>query len=224
VGRDLVVRTFTSAAELERALCEGVEEAGESSSGRLLALAVGSTTLPLYRRLDPDRLERVTPLPVDELVPEPADPSRSFSARLARALPAPLAARMRAIRPGSDPEACARSLEREIAAGSLAACVLGLGPDGHVAMNQPGSGRDTTVRVVDLAPENLARLGDVAPARRCLTLGVATLLAAERIFLVALGPGKAGALERVLEGPPGVDVPASWLRLHPACEVLVGPD
>jgi glucosamine-6-phosphate deaminase len=75
--------------------------------------------------------------------------------------------------------------------------------------------------VVDIAPENLARLGDVAPARRCLTLGIATLLSAERLFLVVAGAGKRRALERIAAGPASPEVPASWLRLHPACDALV---
>jgi len=99
--------------------------------------------------------------------------------------------------------------------------VLGLGPDGHIALNQPGSPVDSRTRIVEIEPENLARLGDVAPATRALTLGVATLLAACEIVLVVDGAEKQAALERVLEGPPGDDVPASLLHGHPRCSVFV---
>jgi glucosamine-6-phosphate deaminase len=75
--------------------------------------------------------------------------------------------------------------------------------------------------VVEIAPENLARLGDVAPARRALTLGMATLLRARQLVLVVDGPDKHDALARVLDGPEGNDVPASLLRGHAQLAVLV---
>ncbi len=192
-----------------------------------MALAVGRTTLPHYRRLDEsldetgDALAGRIFLPVDELVPPPANRELAFGARLRDALPAGLSVRYRPLRVREDPEAEAAQLDRALEDLGLAVCVLGLGPDGHVAMNQPGSAADSPARVVDIAPENLARLGDVAPARRALTLGMATLLRARQLVLVVDGPGKHDALTRLLDGPEGNDVPASLLRRHAQLAVLV---
>ena len=191
-----------------------------------MALAVGNTTLPHYRRLDEsdDVLAGSILLPVDELVPPPASGELAFGARLRDALPPGLSTRYRPLRVREDPEAEAAQLDRELEDLGLAVCVLGLGPDGHVAMNQPGSAADSPARVVEIAPQNLARLGDVAPARRALTLGMATLLRARQLVLVVDGPDKHEALARVLDGPEGSDVPASLLRGHAQLAVLVcGP-
>ena len=212
---------FPSARLLGNQLCAEIE-AGASAEGRLIALAVGRSTLPHYAGLDPDAaaLEEKVFLPVDELVPAPARSRKSFSAQLRAGMPAKLSEVVYEIEVG-DPAQAALGLERRIEASGLALCVLGLGPDGHVAFNQPGSGPETRTRVVEILPENLCRLGEVAPATHALTLGIASLLAAERIVLVVDGSGKERALERVIEGPEGSDLPASWLRSHRDCQVLV---
>ncbi len=185
-----------------------------------MALAVGRTTLPHYRVLG-DALAGKIVLPIDELVPPPARGELAFGAQLRDALPPSLLTRYRPLRVHGDPEAEAAQLDRELEELGLAVCVLGLGPDGHVAMNQPGSAADSPARVVEIVPENLARLGDVAPARRALTLGMATLLRARQLVLVVDGPDKQAALARVLEGPEGDDVPASLLRGHAQLAVFV---
>jgi glucosamine-6-phosphate deaminase len=56
---------------------------------------------------------------------------------------------------------------------------------------------------------------------RAITLGLAEILAAERILLVVTGAAKAGILRRALLEPPCPEVPASWLQVHPRLEVLV---
>jgi glucosamine-6-phosphate deaminase len=93
--------------------------------------------------------------------------------------------------------------------------VLGLGPDGHFAFNQPPTPFDAPTRLVDLAPANLARLGPVDPARSALTLGVTTVLSAGAVLVIASGPGKAEALAHLLNGPEDPAWPVTWLRRHP---------
>lgn len=190
-------------------------DAASASAARYVALAVGDSTLPLYADLPCPHAawdsKRIVPL--DELVPAPRDPSRSFSSRLTRALPSGLRDLLDPIS-ASDPEDEAARIERAIDTDGLAACVLGLGPDGHIAFNQPGSDAGTLTRVVEIAPDNLARLGDVAPASRAITLGVGTILRAEHIALIVGGQGKDDALWRALHGPEGADSPVSWLRRH----------
>src|SRR5438132_7999188 len=138
-----------------------VSAALASHTGRFVALAVGESTLPLYAELDatdPGWTGRSI-TPVDELVPPPADPTRRFSARLAGALPGELRGRLVPIDVNGDPPRRATELDGRLRAEGLAAVVLGLGPDGHFAFNQPPTPLDAPARVVDLAPANLARLG-----------------------------------------------------------------
>ena len=194
--------------------------------GRFVALAVGQSTLPLYAGLTsvgPGWAGRSI-MPVDELVPPPADPDRAFSARLATALPAELRARLVPIDvAGDDPGLRAIALDARLRVEGLAAVVLGLGPDGHFAFNQPPTPPDAPSRVVPLAPANLARLGPVEPSNSALTVGVATVLGAGAVLVVASGPGKQDALDHLLHGPEDPAWPATWLRRHPNLTVATGP-
>jgi glucosamine-6-phosphate deaminase len=231
---DVRLVSCSDRAALAEATAAFVREALAFHTGRFVALAVGDSTLPLYARLgvnDPEWAGRAI-TPVDELVPPPADPARRFSARLAAALPEALRPRLMPIDVGgdSDPRAAeldaglrATELDARLQAEGLAAVVLGLGPDGHVAFNQPPTPVDAPTRVVDLAPANLARLGPVAPSHSALTMGVATILAAGSVLVVAAGPGKAQALDQLLTGPEDPAWPVTWLRRHPHLTVAVTP-
>lgn len=202
-----------------------VGEALAAHPGRFVALAVGDSTLPLYGQLDdlgPAWAGRAI-MPVDELVPPPVDPGRRFSARLADALPQTLRQRLVPIEVDDDPELQAIVLEARLRAEGLAAVVLGLGPDGHFAFNQPPSPIDARTRVVPLAPANLFRLGAVEPSKSALTIGVTTVLAAGSVLVVASGPGKNEALDHLRDGPEDPAWPVTWLRRHSRLTVAIGP-
>jgi glucosamine-6-phosphate deaminase len=123
--------------------------------------------------------------------------------------------------PGAaDPDEHIRAFADAIGrAGGLDLCVLGIGVNGHIAFNEPGSGADSRARAVDLAPASrqahAASFGSLArvPARG-MTLGVADLLAARSILMMAQGAGKAAILREAIEGPMTSAVPASWLQAH----------
>lgn len=116
-----------------------------------------------------------------------------------------------------------------VARGGLDLAVVGLGANGHVGLNEPGSTRHAPTRRVELAPptiERAARYGDGAdPAPTWgVTLGMAELLAAREVWLLVTGAHKAPILKRVLEGPVGAEAPASLLREHPRLLVLADED
>ena len=217
------MRRCSDRAALAAEVTGFVHRALAADRGRFVALAVGDSTLALYAGLDaadPAWDGRVV-MPVDELVPPPADPERRFAARLAAALPEGLRPRLGPIEvdgPGG-PARRAAELDDRLRADGLCCTVLGLGPDGHFAFNQPPTPVDAPSRVVDLAPANLARLGPVEPARSALTLGVSTVLGAGAVLVVAAGPGKEEALHRLLAGPEDPAWPVTWLRRHPRLTV-----
>jgi glucosamine-6-phosphate deaminase len=215
----------SDALALGRETTRFVREALGRHPGRYVGLAVGDSTLALYGRLDELGAAWAgrSIMPVDELLPPPADADRRFSARLAAALPEDLRPRLVPIDTDGDPELHAIHLDARLRAEGLAAVVLGLGPDGHVAFNQPPTPADAPTRVVPVAPANLIRLGDVGPSCSALTLGLSTLLSAGSVLLVAAGPGKAAALERLLEGPEDPAWPVTWLRRHRRLTVAIGP-
>ncbi|HWV25106.1 MAG TPA: glucosamine-6-phosphate deaminase [Thermomicrobiales bacterium] len=118
-----------------------------------------------------------------------------------------------------DPAAAAEGYEQAISdAGGLELAVIGLGPNGHVAFNEPGSAIDARTRVIDLTQEsrdqNAAYYeeGAVVP-EQAMTMGLGTILAARRIVMIVSGEGKAEIVREALEGPMTADVPGSWLRL-----------
>ena len=105
-------------------------------------------------------------------------------------------------------------------AGGLDLCVLGIGVNGHIAFNEPGSPPDSIARVVELTHSSreahAATFGSLAavPARG-MTLSVADLLDARRIIVLAFGGRKAAIVRRAIEEPETEDGPASWLQSHP---------
>jgi glucosamine-6-phosphate deaminase len=103
-------------------------------------------------------------------------------------------------------------------AGGLDLCLLGIGGNGHIAFNEPGSSFDSRTRVVALADDSRAAVagafrGEAVPTR-ALTMGIATILAARRCVLLAYGAGKAGVIARAIQDPPTPALPASALQLH----------
>jgi len=103
------------------------------------------------------------------------------------------------------------------ARGGLDLAVLGLGPNGHVGYNEPGSGVDSRTRVVTLTPESREQAsayweGSLSIPNQAMTMGVGTLLESKQIVLLVTGEAKAGILRRTIEEPISTDVPASLLR------------
>lgn len=120
---------------------------------------------------------------------------------------------------------CAECEETIARAGGLDLVMLGLGPNGHIASNEPGSAFDSRCRPVQLLPSTVAYVltdpviqGPVSD--RAVTLGIGTILDAREVIVLVSGAGKREPLQKMLDGPITPDVPASALRRHPRCVVL----
>jgi glucosamine-6-phosphate deaminase len=117
-----------------------------------------------------------------------------------------------------DLDAAAAEYEEAIAAlGGLDLAILGLGPNGHIGYNEPGSSAGSRTRLIALTPESRSQAsayweGAVPIPDRAMSMGVGTLLEAKQIVLLVIGEAKADMLRRTLEDPMSADVPASWLR------------
>ena len=115
--------------------------------------------------------------------------------------------------------------ERDIAAaGYLGLTFLGLGRNGHIGFNEPGTPLDSRTRVVELTASTRAANAALFPGRnvpeQALTIGIGTILESKRIVLLASGAGKREAIERLRAGAVSVDFPASALWTHPDVTVL----
>lgn len=132
---------------------------------------------------------------------------------------------------GPDPQApdlraeCVR-YEQEVRAAAIGLQILGIGSNGHIAFNEPGTPFDSVTRVVELSAQTRddnARffpVGHPVPVQ-AMTQGIATILAASELLLVACGAGKASAVAQAVEGPITDTVPASALQLHSNVTVVL---
>lgn len=125
-----------------------------------------------------------------------------------------------------DTELECRRYDKEIErCGGFDVVVLGIGRNGHIAFNEPGSSFDSKTRRVELADDTKRAVaegfgieaGDIAGA---LTVGIATILRSERVLLLATGGEKAPALADSLNGPPDPACPASALGVHGEVTVI----
>ncbi len=121
---------------------------------------------------------------------------------------------------------CRAYEERIRAVGPLDHVLLGIGRTGHIGFNEPGSSLSSRTRLVRLDARTIADNARLAPPGsevpdHALTMGVATILEARAITLVALGAHKAEIVARALEGPVHADVTASYLQLHADVTVLL---
>jgi len=124
---------------------------------------------------------------------------------------------------------CRRFEEAITEAGGIDLQILGIGDNGHIGFNEPGSDIRSRTREVTLSPSTRAAnarfFGDdpeKVPARS-LSMGVGTILAAKKIILLAMTENKADAVAGAAEGVPTTDNPASFLRLHPDASFLLTP-
>lgn len=127
----------------------------------------------------------------------------------------------------SDVEAACADYEAEIhAAGGIDLQLLGIGADGHLGFNEPTSSLASRTRVKTLTEQtrndNKRFFGDIDDVpRHVLTQGIATILQARHLVLIAIGDGKAEPIARAVEGPVASMCPASAIQLHPHATVVI---
>ncbi len=128
----------------------------------------------------------------------------------------------------ADLASACEAYEQAIAdAGGVDLQILGIGTDGHIAFNEPGSSLASRTRIKTLTSQTRrdnARFfgGNVeAVPDHCLTQGIGTILQARHVLLVASGRGKAEAVHQLVEGPVSAMWPATALQLHPHVTVLL---
>ena len=231
--RLVVVRDYE---ELSREAARWVARRLLERPDLVLALPTGDTPIGMYRELV--RLHReglvdfsqVTAFNLDEYLGIPPDHSQSFASFMHRHLWDQVNLKKERVHiPASLPEdpdgECTRyeSLIQE--AGGLDLAVLGLGENGHIAFNEPGTPLESRTHVAQLSEETrraeAASFGGLERTpKRAITMGIRTIMNAWEVLLLVSGVEKAGVLSRTLSGPITPEVPASVLQLHPALTVL----
>jgi glucosamine-6-phosphate deaminase len=227
-------------AAIEREVAHEVAALVRARPETVLGVASGATPLGVWRELARLRrdegldLSRTRAFQLDEYLDLPPDDPRTFRAQLDETCFGPLGIPPdRAYVPhpapsGADEEA-ARYERAILDAGGVDLWILGVGRNGHVGFNEPGSDPASRTRAVELAPETRE---DAAPAfgglqhvpTRAITVGIATILSATRLRVLAFGPHKAAILRRALHHPISRAVPATFLRHHPGARWYLDPD
>lgn len=128
---------------------------------------------------------------------------------------------------GADPEADCAAYEAELSKYTVDVQVLGIGSDGHIAFNEPGCPFDSVTHLMDLTEQTRrdnARFfgGDINQVpKKAATMGLASIMRAKKIIMIATGENKADAVKGMMEGPKTVDCPASILQDHPEVYVFL---
>jgi glucosamine-6-phosphate deaminase len=125
------------------------------------------------------------------------------------------------------PAACAAYENAIRGAGGIDLQILGIGTDGHIAFNEPGSSLGSRTRIKTLTRQtrldNARFFGDDVESvpTHCLTQGLATIMEARHLVLVATGRRKAEAVHHLVEGAVSALWPATIVQLHPHVTVLL---
>lgn len=199
----------------------------------VLGLATGSTPVGVYQELirrhraGEVSFTNVVTFNLDEYYPMPAESPHSYRRFMWENFFEHIDIRPENVHipDGTTPRdavaAACRTYEANIhGSGGVDFQILGIGKTGHIGFNEPGSARDSRTRLVTL---DLVTRKDAAAdffgvdnvPREALTMGVATILEAQEIALLATGEHKATIIQRAVEGEPSGDVAATFLQEHP---------
>jgi glucosamine-6-phosphate deaminase len=195
----------------------------------VLALPTGNTMVPFYRIATEAQNQKDTKLNVsqwqcfnlDEYYPiteanQPYTFDSFMDQHFYSHLNEPVAFRKILNGRARDPlQECNRYEELIQERGGIDIAILGIGTNGHIAFNEPGSEFDSRTRLVELHPQTLmANFQGQALFTHAMTMGIGTLLSAKQIFVVALGKNKANAVKAAIQDVESRMCPASGLRRH----------
>jgi galactosamine-6-phosphate isomerase len=205
----------------------------------LLCTATGASPLGLYRRLDlpspghkehPARsFQRLRIIKLDEWIGVPANSEGTCELFLRKHLLNPLkipesnyiAFRPDAVHPDQECQRIQKLLDKQ---GPIDICILGMGKNGHIGFNEPGSPADSHCRVVRLSNSSrqhqMMQHMEQKPAYG-MTLGISEILNAKQIFLLVSGPGKKEARQQLLSGQVTPQWPVTFLHHHQNVSCLI---
>lgn len=220
---------FPTAQAVAEAVADRIADRLQTQPQLRLGLATGRTMKPLYAELQRRSLDwqHCQIFALDEYWGLSAQHPASFAAELHHHFCQPLGLRSdqvqflngAAIDPSQEAQ---RYRDRMAEAGGIDLQLLGLGENGHLAFNEPGSDRQSRLRWVQLSDrtrqQNAAAFGgdpEAVPSS-ALSLGLADILEARELLWLVTGANKAQILAQALHTAPTAAIPASYLQEHPA--------
>src|SRR6478752_6390643 len=229
----VIVEYDEIARTIAKRIAEIIRERRREGGHAVLGLATGSTPIGIYRELIKMHREEgldfsdVVTFNLDEYYPMRPDSIHSYHRFMRENLFNHINVKPENIHiprgdvPRDDVDVeCGKYEDAIKAAGGIDLQILGIGKTGHIGFNEPGSGIDSRTRRISL--DTVTRrdaagdfFGEDNVPTEAITMGVATIMEAREIALVATGEHKAAIIKRAVEGEPDPDVAATYLQQHP---------
>lgn len=218
-------------SNLDELYTRGMElfKEAKENGAKTFGLATGGTMIPLYEKICASDLDFSTyeSFNLDEYVGLPATHPESYVSFMKKHLfnQKPFAKSMLPNGEAKDAKAEAKAYEQKLQATTLDFQLLGIGENGHIGFNEPGTPFDAPTHVVTLTEstrEANARFFhsvDEVPTE-AITMGISSILRAKQIVLIAVGEKKRAALEAFIHGEKTIDVPVTALQDHANVIVL----
>ncbi|KRM78573.1 glucosamine-6-phosphate isomerase [Lapidilactobacillus dextrinicus DSM 20335] len=198
-------------------------KSGIENGAKVLGLATGSTPITLYNAMTSSDLDfsNMTSVNLDEYVGLPFDNDQSYHYFMKDNLFNKKPFKMSYVPDGmaADINAAAKEYDQIIEDNPIDVQILGIGRNGHIGFNEPGSAFDSLTHEVDLTQSTIdanarffANEDDVP--HKAISMGIGSILKSKKILLLAYGEDKADAIKATIEGPVTTDVPASALQNH----------
>lgn len=202
-----------------------------AAGAKVLGLATGSTPIPLYQEIVKSNLDfsDVTSVNLDEYVGLPVENEQSYDYFMREHL-----FNAKPFKQSFLPNGLAEDLQEEtkrydavIDSHPVDLQILGIGRNGHIGFNEPGTSFEITTHVVDLAQDTIqanSRFFDTIDdvPKQAISMGIASIMNSKTILLLAFGEEKSDAIAQMVNGPITEELPASVLQQH--ADVIVIAD
>lgn len=215
---------------------EVIKEVLESSDAPVLGLATGSSPIPLYQAMIEDfktsgrTYSHVTTFNLDEYVGISQSHSQSYHTFMKEQLFNHIDIDLNKVNlpngSSADQQAECDRYEKLLSDVSVDVQVLGIGSNGHIGFNEPGTPFTSTTHVITLKEQTrqdnarfFASIEDVPT--QAITMGIASIMKAKKILLIASTSYKAKAIAAMIHGPITEECPASILQTHPDVTVIL---
>lgn len=225
------IQVFNSEEEASLRALEIFKESKQQGAN-VFGLATGSTPIRLYELLSQSNLDFSQDISInlDEYYGLPSHHPQSYAYFMEQHL-----FKNKQFKMSYLPDGMAKDVEAELARydqlirdNPIDLQLLGLGSNGHIGFNEPGSDLTAETSFVNLTPSTIAdnqrffEDGEAVP-HQAISMGIGTILRSRKIVLMAFGSKKSQAIKEMIEGPITKDLPASALQAHKQVYVLLDP-
>jgi glucosamine-6-phosphate deaminase len=211
---------------------EIIKEKVQSHPSSVLGLATGKTMEPVYAELSRESsflFDKTFFFMLDEYMGLPENHPSSFKSYIRHHFINPLKLKESqfAFAPVAHEDGPARYENLIKESGGIDLQLLGIGLNGHVGFNEPGSSKDSRTRVLTLTKEtieaNRSQFSDIIPSR-ALSMGIGTILESKKLLMLITGKSKANVVKYLLNHHDDMSCPATYLKSHPHFTVVLDPD